>query len=61
MIRVFGGLVEFGEEPREGSGPEALEELVILLGADALVDNVGGGAGLGDAVAHEGFIYEGEG
>jgi len=53
-------LVDFGEELGEGGGPEALEELVIFLGADALVDNVGSGAGLRDAVAHEGFAHESE-
>lgn len=61
MIRVFGFLVETGEELGNRGGPEALEELVVLLRADALVDNVGSGAGLGDAVTHERLVYKGEG
>ena len=60
MIRVFGGLVELGEELCDRGGPETLEELVIFLGAETMINDVGGGAGLGDAVAHEGFAYERE-
>jgi len=34
--------------------------LIVFFGSDALIDDVGGGAGLGNAVAHERLIYEGE-
>lgn len=60
LVGAFGGLVEAGEKLGEGGGPEALEELVIFLGADALVNDIGGGAELGDAVTHEGLSYESE-
>lgn len=53
VVGFFAALVEFGEEFGDGGRPETAENFVIFFGADALVDDVGGGAGGGDAVAHE--------
>lgn len=52
LVGFFAVAVELGEELGDGGGPEAAEDFVIFFGADAMINDIGGGGFGGDAVTH---------